>query len=526
MDRIVKLLRIGLIMSCSICCALQGKANNILVMNGAITGNDLSQGFCNVQFDLSWENSWRLNGVVNWDAAWVFVKFRAPNGVWQHAYLSNSGHTAPSGSQIDLGLITPGSSFNADTNPVIGAFIRRSSDGSGPFSASGVQLRWNYMQQGIGFNDITEVKVFGIEMIHVNEGAYYLGSGGTESDSFTDGSWTSGNSHPYHVVSENAITLAQNPGSLWVTSNNLSGGSLPAAFPKGYRAFYSMKYEVSQQQFVDFLNCLSRTQQNSRTGTDLSVGTTSVTNRYTQSNTSTPAQRNGIRVNPTISSNAPITFYCDLNGNGVGEEEDDGQWIANNFMNWNDLTAYLDWSGLRPMTEMEFEKACRGPLQPVPDEYPWGTATISNDLYALADSGATNERISGNFSTISGNANHANTRGPMRVGIFSAHPSSTGRITAGASYYGIMELGGNVHEKTIRITSLGGPSSYQGTHGNGTLAISGSTDDPTWLTNGIIYRGQGFTSTSNGLPVSERGTVTFSGIRRDVEGGRGVRTAP
>ena len=34
--------------------------------------------------------------------------------------------------------------------------------------------------------------------------------------------------------------------------------------------------------------------------------------------------------------------------------------------------------------------------------------------------------------------------GPLRVGIFAANSLNTGRITAGASYYGIMELSGNL----------------------------------------------------------------------------------
>jgi hypothetical protein len=29
------------------------------------------------------------------------------------------------------------------------------------------------------------------------------------------------------------------------------------------------------------------------------------------------------------------------------------------------------------MTELEYEKACRGPLMPVANEYAWGTTTIS-----------------------------------------------------------------------------------------------------------------------------------------------------
>ena len=51
-----------------------------------------------------------------------------------------------------------------------------------------------------------------------------------------------------------------------------------------------------------------------------------------------------------------------------------------NYMTWTDLLAYLDWSCLRPMTEFEYEKICRGPVYPVANEYAWG-----NQTYTLAD---------------------------------------------------------------------------------------------------------------------------------------------
>ena len=73
-------------------------ANNIQVTNVALTGQNAAQGYWLVQFDLSWENSWRTDNlfpddghdVGNWDAAWVFVKYRVGNGEWQHAKLHSS----------------------------------------------------------------------------------------------------------------------------------------------------------------------------------------------------------------------------------------------------------------------------------------------------------------------------------------------------------------------------------------------------------------------------------------------------
>ena len=61
----------------------QVSANNIAVSNVQLVNKNTSAGpnsienFAMVQFNLSWENSWRTStGPSNWDAAWVFVKYR------------------------------------------------------------------------------------------------------------------------------------------------------------------------------------------------------------------------------------------------------------------------------------------------------------------------------------------------------------------------------------------------------------------------------------------------------------------
>src|SRR6188508_1427455 len=90
--------------------AAGGRANNVQVANANLTGNTGTYAF--VQFDLSWENSWRSTGTGNWDAAWVFAKYRTAAGTWQHVRLNNAGHTAPATAQIALGLLTPTAAYN------------------------------------------------------------------------------------------------------------------------------------------------------------------------------------------------------------------------------------------------------------------------------------------------------------------------------------------------------------------------------------------------------------------------------
>ncbi len=65
---------------------------------------------------------------------------------------------------------------------------------------------------------------------------------------------------------------------------------------------------------------------------------------------------------------------------------------------WRVGLAFAAWAGLRPMTELEFEKACRGPLKPVVDEYARGTAKVvgaeaGKGHYAMKNAGAANETV-------------------------------------------------------------------------------------------------------------------------------------
>lgn len=58
--------------------------------------------------------------------------------------------------------------------------------------------------------------------------------------------------------------------------------------------------------------------------------------------------------------------------NIVVNEPDDGAWVSANDLSWMDGAVLADWAALRPFTELEFEKAARGPVVPVADEFAWG----------------------------------------------------------------------------------------------------------------------------------------------------------
>ena len=497
-------------------------ANNIQVSNVSLTGQNTTAGVNNannfvlVQFTVSWENSWHTStGPSNWDAAWVFIKYRLNGGNWQHAWLNNTGHTAPSGSIINTGLLTKGVAFHISTNPGIGAFVYRSTDGSGLYTANNVQLRWNFGVQGIPDNSSVEIKVFAVEMVYVPQGDFNVGGGGGVN-AFTSTT----------INTANATTAPSGSGSLGGQAGGYpTGQTTPSStiWPNGFASSYCMKYEISQKQYVDFLNTLTRTQQSALVATVI-TGTT-ITNRFVMSNTAAISGRNGIRCDATIpASPTPVTFYNDLNGNSIAEENNDGQWIACNWLSWADLTAYLDWSGLRPMTELEFEKICRGNLFAVSGEYAWGNTSVTAAI-GISNSGEVSEAA----SNVGANSiyNSAVVQGPMRVGCLAG--ATTGRTASGAGFYGVMELSGNLYERPVNIGTIQGRA-FTGLNGDGAITAAGVANATNWpdaTAVGTGFRGGMYLDVETVMQVSNRSYATVAvNSRVNNYGGRGVRFAP
>ena len=98
-------------------------ANNISVTNAALGSQNTTTDTEVIQFDISWENSWRDS--TNYDAAWVFVKYSTDSGTtWSHATLKTSG-TNPADTNIGSGT---GIQIIVPTDKK-GAFIQRSATG-------------------------------------------------------------------------------------------------------------------------------------------------------------------------------------------------------------------------------------------------------------------------------------------------------------------------------------------------------------------------------------------------------------
>jgi hypothetical protein len=224
-----------------------------------------------------------------------------------------------------------------------------------------------------------------------------------------------------------------------------------------------------------------------------------VTNRYVWTGNSTVVGRNGIKVDGVLPNTTdPIVFHCDMNGNDIYDEVNDGQYLACGFFTRNDEAAYLDWSALRPMSELEYEKACRGPVFPVANEFAWGNTFIMS-INSVLNIGAPDE-----ISNTSGaNCNAGGIAGGGRAGIFATAISD--RVASGASYYGIMEMTGSIMVRCIWIgkqfTRI-----FTSQNGDGHLLANGDSDMDTWPLFMCGFRG-----TSPGFPVSNRSSIMFTG---------------
>ena len=442
----------------SVLCAWSLCGNNISVSNVHVIDDINVPDYATLTFDVSWENSWRTTAApANYDAAWVFAKYRIGTGDWRHVRLS-AVNAAPTGATVDL-------------MDDVGVMVYASANQTGDVSYNNIELQWELLSDGISWSSDIEVRIFAIEMVYIPEGTYFLGASiknGTETDAFHKAN----NEQPYYVGSNAAIDVGTSGNKLKYTDVLGRGadfsGPIPAEFPKGFSAFYLMKYETSQDQWIGFFNTLSPAHRALYDITD-ATGKDSDAELY----------RNGVSY-PSGSTVATTTLPATASG----------------FNSIRDMMAYFDWSGLRPMTELEFEKAARGPDFSVPGEYAWGNASVTNTRYALVNEGLEEEQV--DYATLSvnsgsGNATYLDThpsnrvdKGPLRVGIYAGTAAPAGvsdRVTAGAGYYGNMELSGNQWEGVVSVGNPAGRA-FTNVHGDGNLDASGLPDVPTWPTSG------------------------------------------
>ncbi len=450
-------------------------STNIKVENAKLNS---SQG--TVSFTLSWENAWKNS--TNHDAAWVFVKFVNPNTSYTHGTLASTGHKATSANgapQASLVLpsdrvgifVTPGQNHRGNVTWQLNLKLERS------------------VLQNLPAN--AQLEVYAIEMVYIPSGGFTLGDPDVRAINFASfyKSDAEGKaSGLYEITAEDQeIQVGTDAGNLYyqIGRSPYRGdqkGLIPSTFPKGVKPFYMMKYETSQGLYVDFLNTIS-------TNLAEALSPHQVKDYYTKRGT--------------------IKFE---NGRFIAES----RLRPSNYITWDDGAALADWAGLRPMTELEFTKAARGPGKPIAHEFPWNTDNVAG----LARKVELTDEL-----TLTDNLSEANI-------------NNQNRHRYGASYYWVMDLAGSLWEKCV---TLGHPigRNFKGTHGDGKLSDEAKATNSDWPKGineegGYGYRGGGYythgmkTSEYNPhSPIAYRPYGSWAGGKKSIAySQRYVRTAP
>jgi formylglycine-generating enzyme required for sulfatase activity len=189
------------------------------------------------------------------------------------------------------------------------------------------------------------------------------------------------------------------------------------------------------------------------------------------------------------------------------------------------------------MTELEFEKASRGTTTPVTGEPASGSVCFAGTPDLMPASGTTND---GAFDELSANStanavygNQLGLQGPLRAGALAT--SSSTRVSAGVSFYGILDLSGNVSEQVVTLANPTGRG-FTAVHGNGALDVNGNANVSNWPgtvsgavtgATGAGRRGGSWEDVVARLVVSDRTLVNSGVSTRDRNTGfRCARSLP
>jgi formylglycine-generating enzyme required for sulfatase activity len=389
-----------------------------------------------VRAPVAWDNAWRNER--NHDAAWVFVKVRAGTGSWRHAPVVGGTPAAAGQPAATVDVPADGTGFFCFPSVPFRGTVRLSLEISVSLAGLG----------NIAPAAPLEARVFALEMVYVPRGPFTLGDpdpAALEYGAFFKSDGAGKPAGLFAIASESAFEVGPADGALYYQAQQPEyqgdrSGPVPAAFPKGFNPFYTMKYELLQGQYAEFLNTLGEEATGFRAihGSReyyLHRGTIRVVDgRYVASSPARPANR----------------------------------------VSWEDGIAFADWAGLRPMTELEFTKAARGPSTPIAHEYPWGTA-VKEQLKRVM-------QVDDDLAS-SGDADESRL-------------SDATRAVLGASFYWVMDLAGSVWERAVTIGHPRGRA-FTGSHGDGRLTNYGSATNADWprgdeAPGGYGYRGGGY----------------------------------
>ena len=427
---------------------------------------------------VSWKNTWRNK--KNHDAVWLFFKLKKENETrsQRHGVLRKNSFRFVH-NYLDNG-VNPSFWMPDDA---IGLMIFPDKEYRGEVSWR-VQVDLDVPKiRNLSTEGLTYTYVHAVEMVFIPQGAFYLGEPEAKE---TAAFYEYGTNNHYRVTSENSIPVGTQNGNLFYDNQNQpeykgdAKGIIPQEFPKGFDAFYVMKYELTQGLYADFLN---------------SISAYWTTNRANFGGKFYNKQRGSIYLEDSIykttSRNRPASF-----------------------LSFEDSIAWTDWAGLRPMTELEFEKAARGTEKPIAKDFPWGTNS--------------NAKFSRYFD---GNSDLV-----WQKPLDEKDLSDSNLELYGASFYWVLDLNKGLWERCITVGSERGRQ-FKGTHGDGVLrdGYIGVASNDDWANGmdgkgGIGYRGGGFyISGMVGSPIGRVGERDFGswgdGPRDIAYGYRAARSA-
>lgn len=440
--------------------------------------------------EISWEGSWKTD--INCDGVYIFAKAKrkendeytsvklleSSKGEFDYADKSTADFKVEGNS---LGLYIPNTKLGAFVFPVQMCEDKKQS------------CKISLLCEGDG--EFYDIKIFVIEMVYVPQDGHFVGdseNGISKGGRLKNCFYKYPDKGAYYIDSEDEIKFAPQEDCLYSDMDTPNGRQeetpfvIPKEFPKGYKAMWYMKYSLNNEQFVMFLNCLTRQQQKTHVMSDISGDY--IENYFVLTNTAEEMDRSAV--------------YCRREGNTTDKPVKFYTYApmrSCNAMAYRDVAAFACFSGLRLLTELEYEKACRGTLPAVAGEFAWGSTNIGRVYNFDGADGSGYEKAIAQKEGQLANCNYGEGIapfekaiktvpdnpgwiGPISSGILGKNEVLEGyskRECTGASYYGIMELSGNVWENVV---SVGRPEGrkYDGSYGNGKLDENGNHTMENW----------------------------------------------
>jgi formylglycine-generating enzyme required for sulfatase activity len=324
-----------------------------------------------------------------------------------------------------------------------------------PLWQSPVSVVWDYVADGVTGTSAL-VKVFAVSMVKVPQGQFVYNAGdigGATYNNYGNGSQS------------NVLSATDRP----------TGAA--AGWPSGYNSFYIGRYEITQGQYADFLNTVHSSTAAARYATEIGYG-------HSMTNTGT----------------YPVKYAAV------------DRYAAKNYLSVSDAWSYLSWAGLRPPTEMEWEKAGRD-INGDARTYPWGDAEPGTATYTPPNEGGKHIRNYMNYYEAS------MSQKVLDVGRYMSGDVFRTAAETGASPWGIADLAGNVWEFILN-------SAYPSIPLNGTGTVSWPVAWPTPGGAGYGLRGGSWVDgVTVNASVSDRSLAGSTLTSRDFNiGTRGART--